>query len=407
MVKRLLFFMLLLPVLVSAAPLFKLQLIFTGGDPLYPGQEFYVGYLYSFNTSIDLSEESLPLLDIKGFKKVGDRQVDEKQEGSISTRRVIQKLQAIKPGRFEVGTSRAVGLVYEKAPFGGKKYIKPALEATTSSLEIVVSPFPEVGKPASFNGAIGAFKLTSTLKGPSALQVGDRLLVNVVVEGTGEMQTVKAPALCCQPGFSGFFVKADLPPSEIVQEGRKSFDIELIVDNSDVNELPPIELASFHPKDKKYLTSRSAPIPIKVERPPLPPTPPVSFEEAAFQVPAWDTIGSSSFKWPSPKLSDFLFWGILWALFWNFAFYWRKKWLEQGSVVTSRSLYHLATQKQGDEALKLLEKALELKLEEGSESAEEVKSLLEEVESKRFGATGPASYEELMGKCKGVLNEAV
>jgi hypothetical protein len=389
---------------IAGVPVLKLQLIYTGENPLYPGQEFYVGYLYTFNASIDLTEEQLPLLEIEGFKKIGDRQADQKQEGALSTTRVIQKLQAVQPGHFVVPASSAKGRAYESSPGGAKKYLQPELKAETSSLEIVVDPFPEKGKPASFNGSIGSFSVKSFLKTPSKVKVGDRLLVGLTVEGKGEMQTIKLPELCCQPGFSGFLSNTNFPPSFQENVGAKTFTFELSVDNPDISELPSIEWASFDPKEKKYMKSRTAPIPLQVGTMPSPPPPPSSYRQKEAQgVAAWEGNAKASFHLPPPPWEGLFVWGGLWLLYWMFVPKWRSEELEQEKVITSRKLFHKAGHTEGDEALKWLSAALTLRAQENPETATKSHALLEEIYEERFGKAGEAKAKPFLLKAKPIF----
>ena len=248
----------------ASQPALKLEAIFTGTVPLYPGQRFYLGYRYLYNTSVDLSEEKLPLLEAKGFKKIGDKQIDNGVEQGASVTQVVQKVESETPGKYIFPASQIVGYAYKVDSKGQKIYDRTSLTSSLPSFEIQVLPFPEQGKPASFQGAIGNFDFQAKLISPTNVQVGDKIQLQLTVTGTGELEQLLPPDLCCQPGFSGFFKPSDLPPVTKIQGDTKTFLIELFVQNSNISSIPPIEFSFFNPSTKTYEKKVSAAIPLNV-----------------------------------------------------------------------------------------------------------------------------------------------
>lgn len=245
-------------------PALKLQAIFTGTNPLYPGQRFYLGYRYLYNSNVDLSEEKLPLLEAKGFKKIGDKQIDNGVEMGLSVTQVVQKVESDQTGTFTFPASQIVGYTYKLDSRGQKQYDKTPLSSNLSAFEIQVLPFPSKGKPVSFQGAIGNYDFQAKLLSAGQVQVGDKIQLLLTVSGTGELEQVRPPDLCCQPGFSGFFKPSDLPPETKLQGDTKTFLVELYVQNPDVSSIPPIEFSFFNPITKSYEKKTSAAIPLNV-----------------------------------------------------------------------------------------------------------------------------------------------
>lgn len=255
---------LMMPLALSAEPFLKLQPIFTGTEPLYPGQRFYVGYRYTYNASIDLSEEKLPLLGAKGFKKIGDKQIESGEEGGISTQQVIQKVEAIEPGTFHFPASQVAGYKYTLNPDGKKLYEKAPLISTLSPFTIQVIPYPEKGKPASFRSALGSYQFDAKLVGPNQVAVGDKIQLLLTISGDEDLDPLLPPDLYCLPGFSGYFKLSDLPPETTIKGKSKTFLIDLYVIDPTVKKIPSIEFSFFNPQKGKYEKVLTDPIPLQV-----------------------------------------------------------------------------------------------------------------------------------------------
>jgi hypothetical protein len=250
----------------------KLQVSTDGTQTLYPGQRFRVSYRYLFNQNIELSEEQLPLLEPQGFVKVGTKEVKSSQEKDVTVQEISQVLEATKPGKYVIPASHISGYVYQTDSFGNVIYQKPALEATEKEMTLTVSPFPAKGKPASFNGAIGPFDhFTASLKSPSSLYVGDKIDLDIEIGGTGQVDNVPLPELCCQPGFSGLFKLSDLPPASELKNQIRHFSVEMRPLTDSIKNVPSIEFSYFMPQEGSYDVLRSESIPIKVSPVPVVP----------------------------------------------------------------------------------------------------------------------------------------
>lgn len=243
----------------------KFEAAVDGSQNLYPGEHTRFLYRYIYSDSVELTQEVLPLLEAAGMKKIGALQVKDYGKGSLSVREISQEVEAVKPGTFKYGPSFVTGYVYRLDPFGSRMYQKPAINIEIAPLIVTVQPFPEAGKPASFNGAVGPFETFKVeLKSSPTLSIDDKLILSVSIGGEGQVSNVPLPELCCQPGFSGKFSLGDLPPAEEVQGTTKSFQVELRPQSTSIKEIPPIEFSFFIPSTKQYGVLRSRPIPITV-----------------------------------------------------------------------------------------------------------------------------------------------
>lgn len=245
----------------------KLEPLFSGTSPLYPGQRAWIGYRIEFNRSIDLTEEVLPLLTTEGFKRLGEKQVIDKQEGDSSVRQILQKIEASSIGKFQIPASKVSGYSYLEGFDGKKQYLQPLLSATADAFSLEVVDFPAAGKPASFRGAVGNFSIAAALLSPSTVMRGDPIKMRITLSGSGEFETLQLPDLCCQPGFSGYFKESDLPPLIELGENKKSFVLELYPQTSFIQHIPSIEFSFFDPVKKTYGSVETDLIPLNVTAP--------------------------------------------------------------------------------------------------------------------------------------------
>jgi hypothetical protein len=250
----------------TTTPFIKLQEIFTASPPVYPGQIFYLGYRYLYNANVDLSEEKLPLLETTQLKKIGDKIIENGDEGGVSVSQIVQKFQAVDPQTIIFPPSKVAGYAYSIDQAGKKYYKEPVLSSGIDALKLEVSPFPSSDKPPSFNGTLGEDYTFSAklMGGEGTIHPGDKIQLLLTVSGKGDLEQVKPPELCCQPGYSGNFKASDLPPVVTMNQGEKNFLVDFIVQNDHVSSLPPIEFSFFNPETRSYTTLKSKEIPLTV-----------------------------------------------------------------------------------------------------------------------------------------------
>ncbi len=304
----------------------KLNAIVDGPTTIYPGMRFKVIYQYIFNDNIELKQEKLPLLEGKGFQKVGASDVVDKEDSNVSTREITQMFEAVKPGEYNFEGSLIEGYVYRNDPFGSRIYLQPMLRSETLPVKITVLPFPKEGQPASFNGAIGPFSaFSSSLSSSPTVSVGDKMVLAVELAGTGQLANAHLPDLCCQPGWSGVFQLSDLPPQEEVKGSVKYFTVEMRPLIANVKEIASIQFSYFLPDSKTYGTLKSKPIAVNINQ--LPQNKENENQEAA-QKPVQPIKETATSPLPSPieiqtiqplapsDLSNLLFghWWVLWMI---------------------------------------------------------------------------------------------
>lgn len=243
----------------------QLEAVADHPDPFYLGQTARFGYRMVFNDNIELKDQQLPLLEAEGFRKIGDQQVSDRRDTDKAIHQVIQVVKPINQGTFTFGSAYITGMAYREVSGGQRTYTTGELRADAPGVTVVVKAFPEEGKPASFNGAVGedldfrVFLLTLP-----EVTMGDQMLLSLNVSGKGDLADMPLPDLCCQPGFPGVFKQSDLPPVDEVRGPARSYVVEMRALTDKVTQIPSIEFSYYNPKTSKYVVVKSNPIPIVV-----------------------------------------------------------------------------------------------------------------------------------------------
>lgn len=243
----------------------RFEEIINGPTTLYPGERITVGYRFVFNYSVELAQEQIPLLDAKGFEKIGSKQTKEFVQGALNFLEVTQVIQAVEPGEYTFPKGVLQGRAYRLDKLKRKEYASTESRVESNSATLHVLPFPTQGKPPSFNGALGeSLDFETSLLSSDKINVGDKIVLLIKMSGQGQLDNMPMPEVCCQPGYSGFFRLSDLPPVEQVTGNTKTFKVEMRPLNASIKEIPPLEFSFFDPKKKAYTTKRSAAIPLAV-----------------------------------------------------------------------------------------------------------------------------------------------
>jgi len=152
-------------------------------------------------------------------------------------------------------------------------------------IELVVKPLPEQGKPASFQGAVGSYRLTASIDKDKVKQ-NEPVTLKIVIEGEGNIETLTRPKA---PSLTGFKVydadmNSKLFQTDSVIGGTKSFEIVFIPRDEGESFIPPMEFSYFDPRQEKYVTLQTPNFPIQVEH-----------SDQAFQMPE-ELEGNSLFQ---------------------------------------------------------------------------------------------------------------
>jgi hypothetical protein len=126
-------------------------------------------------------------------------------------------------------------------------------ELRTNPVKIAAQPLPEEGKPQSFSGAVGRFRIKADVD-KSQANVGDAITLSLILEGDGNLKSLSAVPLPEMPSFRPYDTVSSLSTSKDEQgvRGVKTFKTVLVPRASGLLEIPPIQFNYFDPTTKRY-----------------------------------------------------------------------------------------------------------------------------------------------------------
>jgi tetratricopeptide (TPR) repeat protein len=132
-------------------------------------------------------------------------------------------------------------------------------ELTTDSLRLVVLPLPQEGRPASFAGAVGRYRIRARVE-PREVPAGEAAALVLEVEGEGNIKALPPPSL---PAIDGARLFSPTEEAEIearggVLRGVKRFTWVLVPDRPGRLQIPPLEYAYFDPELGEYDVARAS-----------------------------------------------------------------------------------------------------------------------------------------------------
>jgi tetratricopeptide (TPR) repeat protein len=144
--------------------------------------------------------------------------------------------------------------------FGDAFAEREPFRAQADPVTLDVQPLPDVGKPASFTGAVGQFDFTLDAR-PAEVNVGDPITVRMEIKGTGNFDQVNAPAVPPDDRFRRYDPVADKDAQEA---GRRAYEQVLIPKTDQVKQVPAVQFSFFDPAAGAYRTITRGPIPVTV-----------------------------------------------------------------------------------------------------------------------------------------------
>lgn len=167
---------------------------------------------------------------------------------------------AYNPGVQEIeATSLDLQTVFVQASRYGDYASQPVIVPTQSQvIELDVRPLPPA--PPGFSGAVGDFRLESSLT-PDHIESDEAATLALSISGNGQVNGIEDPRWDPPTGLKVF------PPqghsSSAVRRGqittRRSWDFTLVPEATGTFDLPPIDFIYFDPKDATYQTLSSDP----------------------------------------------------------------------------------------------------------------------------------------------------
>lgn len=141
--------------------------------------------------------------------------------------------------------------------------------AKSQEVSLKVLPLPAEGKPPGFSGAVGDFALSATAS-PTELTVGDPVAVEIIVEGTGNFDSLTTPALTAPSGWKSYpakrySIEGQLDQNQVPTLERKIGYSQVFIPEAVHKALPPFEISYFSSVKKEYVTLRTEAIPLNMK----------------------------------------------------------------------------------------------------------------------------------------------
>lgn len=126
------------------------------------------------------------------------------------------------------------------------------------SQTLVVKALPETGKPDSFDGAVGDYRIDSSVD-KSTVEEGSPITHRIRITGQGNINTVQTPSLPRMDDFKTYdsSSSANISKNRLTVEGEKVTETVLVPRRPGTFTLPQLEFSYFEPKSKNYRTLKT------------------------------------------------------------------------------------------------------------------------------------------------------
>lgn len=192
---------------------------------------------------------------------------DKVPRGKVIDGRVFD-VQTIRTALFPTSSgTKTIGPTTLEASYSVDRGSSASVALSTRPIEVEVLPFPEDGKPESFSGAVGSYKISAQVDARE-VKVGDPISLQVHLEGVGNVRTFSAIVAPPLDEFRTYEPKITQgsTSTDYVIGGSKTFEYVLIPKSEGTSTIGPFWLAYFDPQLKRYEIARSEPISVQVGR---------------------------------------------------------------------------------------------------------------------------------------------
>lgn len=176
-------------------------------------------------------------------------------------------------GKLEIPSITFDGVVAQQtisddpfdAFFNGGGYVEVKKKITTPKVVINVQPLP--AKPAGFSGAVGEFKLASSINATD-VKTNDAVTIKLTLSGTGNMKLIGTPEVKFPQDFGIYDPKVtdDYKLTNSGLTGTKTFEYLAIPRHAGNFTIPAIEFTYFDLKSNSYKTLKTEAYNLKVAK---------------------------------------------------------------------------------------------------------------------------------------------
>ncbi|WP_304229107.1 BatD family protein [Phocaeicola plebeius] len=176
-------------------------------------------------------------------------------------------------GKLEIPSITFDGVVAQQtvsddpfdAFFNGGGYVEVKKKITTPKVVINVQPLP--AKPAGFSGAVGEFKLASSINATD-VKTNDAVTIKLTLSGTGNMKLIGTPEVKFPQDFEIYDPKVtdDYKLTNSGLTGTKTFEYLAIPRHAGNFTIPAVEFIYFDLKSNSYKTLKTEAYNLKVAK---------------------------------------------------------------------------------------------------------------------------------------------
>lgn len=176
-------------------------------------------------------------------------------------------------GKLEIPSITFDGVVAQQtvsddpfdAFFNGGGYVEVKKKITTPKVVINVQPLP--AKPAGFSGAVGEFKLASSINATD-VKTNDAVTIKLTLSGTGNMKLIGMPEVKFPQDFEIYDPKVtdDYKLTNSGLTGTKTFEYLAIPRHAGNFTIPAVEFTYFDLKSNSYKTLKTEAYNLKVAK---------------------------------------------------------------------------------------------------------------------------------------------
>ncbi len=176
-------------------------------------------------------------------------------------------------GKLEIPSITFDGVVAQQtvsddpfdAFFNGGGYVEVKKKITTPKVVINVQPLP--AKPAGFSGAVGEFKLASSINATD-VKTNDAVTIKLTLSGTGNMKLIGTPEVKFPQDFEIYDPKVtdDYKLTNSGLTGTKTFEYLAIPRHAGNFTIPAVEFTYFDLKSNSYKTLKTEAYNLKVTK---------------------------------------------------------------------------------------------------------------------------------------------
>ena len=150
-------------------------------------------------------------------------------------------------------------------PFFNRNITNVQKELSSQSFSIEAKPLPENNKPASFTGAVGNYKFTSSID-KTELSTNEAVTLTLTVSGSGNIELLQMPEPVFPPDFEVYDPKITISTDVNSQgmTGTKKAEYLAIPRRAGSFSIPPVEFSYFNPSSESYQTLYSEPYELSV-----------------------------------------------------------------------------------------------------------------------------------------------